>query len=122
MTSKKMPPDIPADKVTLYDKLIAKLPGIERKGAASAYTSHNGHMFSFLTKDGTLALRLPKVERDEFLRAHKTKLIEQYGMVMKEYVSVPQALWKKPLQLQKLMALSLDYIKSLKPKPTTRKK
>ena len=28
-------PDIPADKLALYEKLIATLPEIERKGAAN---------------------------------------------------------------------------------------
>ena len=37
-------PNIPADKLALYDKLIARHPGIERKGAANPYTSLNGHM------------------------------------------------------------------------------
>jgi hypothetical protein len=41
-------PDIPADRLALYDKLIATMPEIERKGAANPYTSHNGHMFSLL--------------------------------------------------------------------------
>jgi len=38
-------PDIPADKLGLYEKLIATVPEIERKGAANPYTSLNGHMF-----------------------------------------------------------------------------
>jgi hypothetical protein len=45
-TAKK--PNIPADQLALYDKLIATHPEIERKGAANPYTSLNGHMFSLL--------------------------------------------------------------------------
>jgi hypothetical protein len=39
---------ITANKVALYDKLIATNPKIERKGAANPYTSLNGHMFTLL--------------------------------------------------------------------------
>ena len=86
------------------------------------YTSLNGHMFSFLTKTGTLALRLPTKERDAFLKKYKTQLCEQYGTVMEAYVEVPDALLKKTLELKKYFDLSYAYVGSLKPKPTTRKK
>src|SRR5262245_42442244 len=47
-----------ADALSRYEKLIATNPNVERKGATMPYTSLNGHMFSFLTKTGKLALRL----------------------------------------------------------------
>jgi TfoX/Sxy family transcriptional regulator of competence genes len=113
---------IPADKLALYEKLVATNPTIERKGATVPYTSVNGHMFSFLTKTGTLALRLPAAERDAFLKKYKTKLSEQYGVILKEYVEVPDALLKKTQELKKFFDLSYAYVGSLKPKPTKRKK
>jgi len=105
-----------------YEKLIATNPDIERKGATMPYTSLNGHMFSFLTKAGTLALRLPDEARDAFLKKYQTKLCEQHGTVMKEYVEVPDALLKKTRELKKFFDLSVAYVASLKPKPTKRKK
>ena len=42
-------PNLPPDKIALYDKLIATNPKIERKGASNPYTSLNGHMFWFLS-------------------------------------------------------------------------
>jgi hypothetical protein len=54
----------PQDKIDLFDQLIATNPDIERKGKTNPYTSHNGHMFSHLSKTGTLGLRLPKEDRD----------------------------------------------------------
>lgn len=113
---------IPPDKLDLYEKLVATNPDVERKGASMPYTSLNGHMFSFLTKTGKLALRLPAKERDAFLKNHKTKLCEQHGTVMKEYVEVPDALLKKTRELKKFFDQSYAYVSSLKPKPTTRKK
>jgi hypothetical protein len=115
--------DIPADKLALYDKLIATLPEIERKGAANPYTSHNGHMFSLLLgPKGVMALRLPEDERENFLKKYNTTLYEAYGAVMKEYVTVPDALLKETKALQKHLAVSYAYVQTLKPKPTTKKK
>ncbi|MBC8875049.1 MAG: hypothetical protein H8E44_36970 [Planctomycetes bacterium] len=113
---------VPEEKLALYEKLVATNPGIERKGATMPYTSLNGHMFSFLTKTGTLALRLPDDERDAFIKKYKTQLCEQHGRIMREYVEVPDALLKKTRELKKYFDLSFAYVGSLKPKPTKRAK
>jgi TfoX/Sxy family transcriptional regulator of competence genes len=118
----KAPDSIPASKLQLYEKLIATNPNVELKGAAMPYTSVNGHMLSFLTKSGTLALRLPTDERDAFLQKYKAKLCEQHGTVLKEYVEVPEALFKKTLELKKYFEMSYTYVSSLKPKPTKKQK
>jgi TfoX/Sxy family transcriptional regulator of competence genes len=110
-------PSIPAVVLELYDRLVATNPSVERKGAAMPYTSLNGHMFSFLTRTGTLALRLPAEAREAFLSKYKTKLCEQHGSVLKEYVEVPDALLKKTPELKKYFDLSYAYAASLKPKP-----
>lgn len=112
----KKPSSIPAEKLALYEKLIASSPGVERKGAAMPYTSLNGHMFSFLTPAGTLALRLADAEREAFLNKHKSKLCEQHGTVLKEYVEVPAAMWKKMRELTKYFECSRAYVAGLKPK------
>src|SRR5207245_4280851 len=91
----------PADKLELYEELVATNPKVERKGATMPYTSLNGHMFSLLTRDGWLAIRLPSDVREAFLKKYKTKLCVQYGTVMKEYVEVPDALLRKTPELRK---------------------
>ena len=53
------------EKETLYQKLAATQPGAELKGDTMPYTSLNGHMYSYLAKDNSLGLRLPKEEREE---------------------------------------------------------
>jgi hypothetical protein len=58
----------------LHEKLVATNPNVERKGATMPYTSANGHMFSLLTREGWLALRLPSEAREVFLKKYKTKL------------------------------------------------
>jgi TfoX/Sxy family transcriptional regulator of competence genes len=113
---------IPADKSELYDKLIATHPRIDRKGATMGYTSLNGNMFTYLGPSGKLALRLPDNEREEFLKKYKTHLFEAYGTVMKEYVTVPDLLFKNTKELKKYLALSYDYVATLKPKATKKSK
>ncbi|HEY2847638.1 MAG TPA: hypothetical protein VGI80_07455, partial [Pyrinomonadaceae bacterium] len=77
----KPTPHAPADKVELYEKLVATIPEVERKGAANPYTSVNGNMFSQLLPNGRVSLRLPEAERSQFIADHKTKNVEQYGVV-----------------------------------------
>jgi TfoX/Sxy family transcriptional regulator of competence genes len=113
---------VPSDKLELYEKLVATNPNIERKGATVPYTSLNGHMFSYLSKEGKLALRLPAVEREAFLKKYKAKLCEAYGIVQREYVEVPDSLLSSTRELKKFFDCSYEYVASLKPKPTTRKK
>lgn len=117
---KKPVPKAPEKSVALYDALVATMPDVERKGASMPYTSVNGNMFSFLAPDGTLALRLPSPAREEFLAKHATKLVEQHGVVMKEYVAVPAALLARTKELAKHFAASHAYARALKPKATTR--
>jgi hypothetical protein len=112
---------IPAEKLELYEKLIATNPKIERKGATHPYTSLNGNMFTLLNPPGTLAIRLPADEREKFLKKYKTTLFAAYGVVMQEYVTVPDALLKKTNELRKYLVLSYEYVKTLKPKPTKKK-
>jgi len=113
---------MPAGKLALYEKLIATHPDIERKGDANAYTSVNGNMFTLMGASGVMALRLPAGEREKFLARYDARLYEAYGTVMKEYVAVPDALLKNTKALQKHLAVSYEYVKALKPKPTTKKR
>ena len=117
-TSKKA---VSNSTVDVYDKLIATMPKLERKGAANSYTSLNGNMFTLLHQSRTLAIRLPEDERKSFLKKHKSKLFECYGTVMKEYVEVPDSLLKNTSELKKYLAASYEYAKTLKPKATKKK-
>ena len=111
----------PQDKIDLYDQLIATNPEIERKGVSNPYTSVNGHMFTHLSKTGSLGIRLPKEERESFLEKFNTSLYESYGAIMKEYVTVPDDLLENTEELKQYLDLSYAYTKSLKPKPTKKK-
>ncbi len=116
----KAAPHAPADKVELYEKLVATIPEVERKGAANPYTSVNGNMFSQLLPSGRVSLRLPETDRSKFITKFKTKNTEQYGVVQKEYVEMPDALLVKTKEAAKYFRASYQYASSLKPKATKR--
>jgi hypothetical protein len=118
----KAVPAAPAEKVVLYEKLVATNPRVQRKGAAMPYTSLNGNMFSLLNKDGVLLLRLSEDDREAFVAKFKTKPVVMYGTVMPEYVAVPDELLAKTAQLKKYFDASFEYVSSLRAKPTTKSK
>src|SRR6266446_8019657 len=82
------------EQVELYEKLIATISGLERKGDANPYTAINGNMFTLLHQSSRLAIRLPEDKRQEFLKKCKTTLFEAYGCVMKEHVAVQDGMLK----------------------------
>ncbi len=111
--AKKTKQGPPPDKVALFNKLIATIPEIERKGDTNPYTSYNGNMFTHLTPEGTF---------EPFIKKYKTKLLEIYGIVKKDFVVVPESLFKKTGELRPYLRMSFDYAKTLKVKPTSKTK
>jgi len=108
------------DKFSQYEKLVATNPKVKLKGATVPYTSHNGHMFSNFNPDGTLGLRLPPDILVIFLKKYKTKLVEAYGIIRKEYVVVPDKLLKNTKELKPFFDKSFEYVNTLKPKTSKR--
>jgi len=111
----------PPKQQALYDELVSRFAEVERKGATVPYTSINGNMSSYLYASGALALRLPPGDREQFLEKYQTKLFEAYGIVQKEYVTVPDSLLTNTDELQPYFAISYEYVKSLKPKPSKKR-
>ena len=91
------------------------------KGAKNPYTSRNGHMFSFLDPEGSMALRLSDDLKDEFGSRYDTGPVIQYGSVMRGYVSVPAELLADTKELTSWFDRSFDWIDTLEPKPTKKK-
>lgn len=58
------------------------------KGKANPYTSMNGNMFSFLSKQGDICLRLSKDSQSAYWQAHGGEPVMQYGSVMRGYVAL----------------------------------
>ena len=118
----KPKPHAPTDRVDLYDKYIASHPDIVRKGAANPYTSVNGHMFSCLSRDGDVAVRVSNEDRAEFLEKHPDAVFITYNTVMKEYILLPYDIFKDEKAFMFWLNRSFEHVRSFKPKPTTRKK
>ena len=109
-------------KLEFYDKLIANNPTIERKGKTTPYTSINGHMFSFFSKEEKMGLRLSKDDLNEFIQKFDAKVIVQHGRTMKEYVEVPDNVLMDTKLISIYLQKSFDYVSRLKPKPSKKKK
>jgi len=88
---------------------------------APSYTSHNGHMFSCLSKTVSMGLRLPKEEREAFLEKYNTTLYKSCGAIMKEHVTGPDEILQNTEELKGYLDLGYEYIKTLKPKPTKKR-
>jgi hypothetical protein len=119
-TSKKKA-SAPSENVELYEKLVALFPNVERKGATMPYTAINGNMFSYLHPSGAMALRLPEDAREEFLKKYSSTLFQAYGVVQKDYVTVPGALLENTKELKKYFELGYRYAGKLKPKTSKKK-
>jgi hypothetical protein len=107
------------DAKARYVELVATIHDAQLKGAKMPYTSMNGNMYSYLGENG-VALRLPADVRDEFVAKYRTTLYHAYGIVQKEYVTVPAELLETTDELAPYFRVSYDYARSLKPKPTKR--
>ena len=79
-------------------------------------------MYSYLSKDGFVALRLDEVTRNELMKKYKATLALSYGIIQKEYVHVPDSLLVKTNELKYYFNKSYEYASSLKPKKPAIKK
>lgn len=115
--------EIPQDKLALYERLIETHPDMEMKGGKKMrYTSYNGNMYTLLSKEGHVGIRLAKTEREAFIAKYDTQLSVQYGAVLKEYVHVPDELLSDIGALKPYLEMSHAYVQTLKSKPTKKKK
>lgn len=106
----------PADRLTLYDELVASVEGIDRKGAANPYTSRNGYMTSFIDKAGEVSLRLSRADQAEFIESYDTRIPVQYGKNMPDFVVVPNDLLERQDELRPWFVRSWEFVETLDPK------
>jgi hypothetical protein len=112
---------VPADRLALYERLVEKVDGVEIKSAKSDYTSLDGHMFSFMTQEGALALRFSDMDQKAYIDTFNTGPVIQYGAVMRGYVDIPAALLEDTQCLLPIFEKSVAYVGSPKPNPGKRK-
>ena len=104
------------DTLKIYDELVSKVPGLERKGKTMPYTSSNGYMFSLLNKDGELGIRLPKELGSEFMEKYNSGPFKSHGATMRDYVLIPDDLLTNQDLLADYLKQSWDYVNTLEPK------
>lgn len=114
--------DFYTSQLEIYNKLVDQLQDIERKGKTMPYTSLNGHMFSFLSKEGKIGLRLSKFDLSACIDNFQAIQMLQHGRVMKEHIEVSSTMLEDIEWLAAFFQKSLEYVKTLKPKPSKPKK
>ncbi len=107
----------PSDALERYAAVVEEA-GEVVKGAKNPYTSRNGHMFSFLDVDGTMAIRLSDPLAEEFLSRYESGPVIQYGSVMRGYVSIPDNLLSDTGELGSWFEKAYEWIGTLEPKAT----
>lgn len=110
------------ERLIQYEKAIALVDGLVRKGKTVPYTSDNGHMFSFVNKEGQVGIRLSKEDQKSFLENFSSGKFMSHGSVMKDYVLVPDALLSDKIMFSAYLKTSWAFVKSLPPKPTKKSK
>lgn len=100
----------PADRLELYEAAVARVEGLERKGAKMPYTSRNGHMTSFLDKEGSVAIRLSPREREAFFSNYDSGVAVQYGREMKEFAVVPDSLLADTVEFAEWLKRGNDWV------------
>lgn len=106
----------PPEALERYEALIGARPDMDRKGAKNPYTSRNGHMCSFLDADGHIGLRLSPEDRRAFIDRYDTRIAEQYGRQMKEFVVVPDDLANRPEEVLEWFDRGWKWVGTRKPK------
>jgi hypothetical protein len=108
----------PAEALERYLTLVEASGNGEVKGAKNPYTSRNGHMFSFLDRDGAMALHLSKELETEFRSIYESGPVTQYNATMRGYSSVPDELLDDTDALREWYDRAWEWIGTLEPKPT----
>ena len=105
----------------IYDKIIAAIPEIERKGKANPYTSDNTHMFSLVNKDGEFGFRFSEAREKELIEDLGASELKSYGAVMRGYVKIPESMYADEPRLIALLKESHQYVLSLPPQKSGKK-
>ena len=110
------------DTEKVYKELLTLFPEVEQKGKSMPYTSMNGNMFSFVGKEGELVIRLSEEDQQAYMGNFGATLCIQHNSVMRGYISVPEKYFSDKVFLKVLFERSIENAKSLKSKPTKKKK
>jgi hypothetical protein len=70
-------------------------------------------MFTLLNKDAEIGIRFPKDVAEKFKMDYKTNDYYSYGAKMKDYVLVPESLYKNKALLVDFFETSFKYVNKL---------
>ena len=104
------------EKHEIYNEMTNSITELEIKNKNMSFTSTNGNMFSFINKDGEIALRLSNNDRNELINKYHTSLVISSGVIMNDYVLIPDKMIKNKDELNTFFLKSFEYAKTLKPK------
>ena len=104
------------EKLALYDQLVESCHGLDRKGKTMPYNSANGHMFSFLNKNGDLGFRFSKEIQEKYIKEWNSSHVVSHGAIMKGYVLVTNEMMNDLDKLKEYLLESCEYVKTLAPK------
>lgn len=104
------------EKLKIYDELVSKCPGFERKGKTVPCTTANGHMFSMLNKDGEIGIRFSKEVQKKYIEEWDTTIFKSYNSIMHGYVLIPENMLQDLDNVARYLNESYDYVMSLEPK------
>jgi hypothetical protein len=79
-------------------------------------------MFSFLDKKGVLGVRLSKEDKATFEEKYNSPPFIQHNSVMNGYVTIPQEVIDDVTVLHTYLIAGFQFVASLKPKPSKKKK
>ncbi|MCB9251649.1 MAG: hypothetical protein H6605_04235 [Flavobacteriales bacterium] len=103
-------------QLKVYDELVAKCPGMERKGKTMPHTSANGYMFSLMNKDGEIGMRFSKEVQKKYIEKFNSSIFKSYNSIMQGYVLIPQEMLNDLDMLSGYLQESYKYVMSLEPK------
>lgn len=98
--------------LAIYVNLLQKCDRFERKGKTVPYTSANGHMFSFINKEGDLGIRFSKSIQEKYFEKYQTSYFKSHNAVMRGYIHITEMLMNEE-DLVLLLNESYDYVMSL---------
>lgn len=105
-----------------YDAVINGDDRVELKGKTMHYTSMNGNMFSFVSKDGEVGFRMSKENQQWFKDNHGAGVMYQHNSVMRDYVHLTEESVFDMDVMKDALNKSVEFAETLPVKPTKKKK
>lgn len=105
--------------LTAFDRMIAGVEGVERRGATMPYVAVNGNMYAMINKADTIGLMLSDKDFATFISTYNAKPFESIpGLQTKNFVAIPPTMYVDLRTMQMWFKLGYAYAARLPAKPT----